>query len=165
MRYKQRLISVIGLAFILSGCTLFGTPEYNDTNAVPPVEPYINANQEVQEKEDSCFTEEQCPLVRYICAEGFESFSDPSNPVCACGCRKIETVNDVSSTCPPEPPVLCAQGLSLACVNGTWECVADDESSTVNREICPPDRPACAPGQDITCTNGKWYCIGAADPN
>ncbi|MBI4090690.1 MAG: thioredoxin family protein [Candidatus Komeilibacteria bacterium] len=65
---------LVAMAFVVSGCKLFRVSQ--SPQPVPPVP-----------QGGSCFTAEQCPLVKYTCATGFESFSDPSNQNCACGCR------------------------------------------------------------------------------
>lgn len=54
--------------------------------------------------EGSCFTADECPTVQYLCAPGFESFSDPSNPACACGCRPVQVDTGAESPTPVATP-------------------------------------------------------------
>lgn len=46
----------------------------------------------------SCFSAEECPLIRFTCADGFEYFSDSSQASCACGCRPVQDTDTLEQT-------------------------------------------------------------------
>ena len=121
--HLTRLGVAVIAVLVLSGCQRF--------QPSTPVKPVPTP------QSGSCFSASLCPVIQYTCAEGFESFYDPANIECACGCRP-------------------AAGTA-----GTADRPRD--TGVTREQACPSPGPACPSPQIPSCQNGRWICIGPAE--